>query len=220
MKILNLLTLVSLFIFVSCRKNVSEKAETNISMKSLDHDREMTDFAKVLAKSLTDINVRSLIKQEAEKMFDKDYDVLYGLAKDLPDVTGKTLNEQIVKFSNNPSQFNSIVNQLPLLTIYVPVLDNFDAKKWNIDGQIPIVAVRNTEDRKNGKPLLAYDADGNEIKLDYKVKPDRPIIVIKDNERVIKKSTEVKNNLNARGNEVTPVKIKDDYYFADESYNG
>ncbi len=114
-------------------------------------------FAKTLARALADKEVRRLLKQEALKMFDKDYDVLYGLSRNTTGTSGKSLNDRIAAYATSKEDFNNLIEQLPLLTIYIPQLDHFDADKWDIDKDVPIVAVRNVEDKKNGKALLAYD---------------------------------------------------------------
>lgn len=51
---------------------------------------------------------------------------------------------------------------------------------------MPFVAIRNVEDKRTGKPIKAYDSKGDHIELSYTSDPEIPILVIKDNERVIK----------------------------------
>jgi len=212
-------TLLALFIFVSCKKTPNEPLAPQPSHITQQSNVNDVEFAKTLARALTDKEVRSLIRQEAIRMFDKDYDVLYGFSKEVTGSNGKTLHEQIAAYAKDKQAFNELVNATPLLTIYVPQLENFDAAKWDTDKQAPIVAVRNLDDKQNGRPLLAYDADGNEIKLSYSVKPDRPLVVVKENERVLVENSSLQNNAGrttssaafGRGPAGNYVFISDDY---------
>lgn len=154
-------------------------------------------------------------------MFDNDYDVLYANSRNVSAFNGKTLYELIAAHATSKEHFDELFAQLPLLTIYIPQLDNFNAEKWNIDTQIPIVAVRNTTDQKNGKPLLAYDAKGNEIALNYATKPDHPVIVVKENERVTVNTSSVESGINRQnGNNTFLHADGKNFSFIDESYNG
>lgn len=212
--------LLALLFFASCKKTDDQKSTSEPSHTAQQNNFNNIAFAKTLAKSLVNKEIRNLLKQEALKMFDKDYDVLYGFSRDITGSTGKTLHEQIAAYAENKEQFNELAIQSPLLTIYIPQLENFDADKWDTDKQIPIVAVRNVDDKKNGRALFAYDASGNEIKLDYAVKPDRPVIVVKDNERVVAENG-LQNSAARTNNANTFFKSGSaNFSFIDDSYNG
>jgi hypothetical protein len=137
--------------------------------------------AKTLAKAVYDESVRELIKKEALKRFDGDYDVLFQMVKDRKTKDGKTLQEYFSSFDDSPQRFRGITEDLPLLTIFVPTF--FSAEKWNTATQIPIVAVRDEENR-----LMAFNKDGESVELSPTEEPNIPILVVKLNDRVTIKS--------------------------------
>jgi hypothetical protein len=194
MKKITLLTGSLLLFFFSCKKEVANVDEANRTEFNAQEDRlSKIEFTKTLARALEDKEVRLILKQEALKKFDNDYDVLYGLSKDITAPSGKTLHELVSAHATDKEHFNEIIQNLPLLTIYVPQLDQFDAEKWNVDQEIPIVALRDINDRKSSKPLLAYGQNDNIIELNYTEKPKNPVVVVKDNERVETSDNEQRN---------------------------
>lgn len=65
-------------------------------------------FGIALAELLEEnCSVRKLLKEEASKMFDKDYDVLYHLIKDKMLDDGLTFRESLLKFYKNESDLIS-----------------------------------------------------------------------------------------------------------------
>ncbi|HVI44663.1 MAG TPA: hypothetical protein VM802_07330 [Chitinophaga sp.] len=208
-------------LFASCRKSVKDEVNITGTPTDVIGNSSKTEFAQTLARALTNKEVRDLLRQEALKMFDKDYDVLYALSKDVTAPSGKTLHELVSAYATDKARFDQITGQLPTLTIYVPQLDQFDADKWNTSAQVPIVAVRNPEDKKSGKPLLAYDDKGNTTHLKYAVKPDVPVIVVKENERITTQSPG--SFTNARSTNRTSAFLQKGgqaFSFIDDSYDG
>ena len=72
--------------FASCKKQESEPLVENIITKPNTTVNEINilqkDFAKILAKAVDkEPALRSFIRTQSLKMFDKDYDVLYQLIK-------------------------------------------------------------------------------------------------------------------------------------------
>lgn len=185
MRKFTLVTSLILLLFFSCKKDEANVERNAVTKAGLEDDRaNKVEFSQTLARALQNQEVRTILKQEALKKIDNDYDVLYGLSKNSTSSSGKTLHELISAYAEDKERFDEIVQSLPLLTIYVPQLDEFDAEKWDAKNQIPIVAIRDVNDRKSNKPLLAYDASGNLKELSYKEKPKHPVVVVKDNERV------------------------------------
>lgn len=143
-------------------------------------DELHTAFAKILAPALADnIELRELIKSEALKQFDNDYDVLYHHIRDL-EINGETVSEILQDYAESPEQFNLIENQLPLLTIFVPELPSgFSADSWNVNTEIPKVAVALPQ-----AEIPFYDGYGNKTIIPKGRIPGFPIVIIKENERV------------------------------------
>ncbi|OQP40865.1 hypothetical protein A4H97_14750 [Niastella yeongjuensis] len=168
-------------IVVSCKKNQHDVAAVNDNPQQFENK---IAFAKSLAKALTKKTVRELIKGEAVKQIDKDYDVLYQMVKDNQVEPNKTLADYLSGEAGSTTFTSMVDDKLPLITIFVPRLKNFSADDWDTDNQIPIVGVRNEEDIKAGKKMLAFDAQGNQYEMAYNSKPDRPIVIVKTNERV------------------------------------
>ncbi|UCJ08131.1 hypothetical protein KTO58_02825 [Chitinophaga pendula] len=186
MRKIYLLTGALAFLFFSCKKNAEKEVgpELNTTLTAEQNNQDKTVFARTFARALSNPEVRSLLKQEALKQFDHDYDVLYDVARELTTASGKSLHELIAGYAEDPAAFDAIIQRQPLLTIYVPKLDKFNAAGWDIAAQVPIVAVRNIEDAKAGKPLLAYNAEGRQIMMSYAASGDAPVVVVKENERV------------------------------------
>lgn len=173
-------------VFVACKKEVSDEVipkTDNISS----FVKAQTSFAKLLALAIkSDADLRNFIKQESLKQFDKDYDVLYQIVKDTEINNGETLRSKLLKFTT-VNTLDSIESELPLLTIYVPDLPNFNAEKWNSLTEVPLVAVAN-QDKANSVSLFGDE----EIKLQPTEIPGFPVIVIKNNERI-----QVKTKINS-----------------------
>ncbi len=141
-------------------------------------------FGQSLMASLNESkSLRDLIKNESLKMFDNDYEVLYQMIKDERLENGITVRQLILKNLGDENLLNEIEINNPTLTILVPELpeDSFSAKLWDTQNQIPKVAVRVLT--SNDVPII--NLDGSEEILPSKYIPSFPVIVIKDNERII-----------------------------------
>lgn len=136
-------------------------------------------FVKVLS---TNEEVRTLIKNEALKQFDFDYDVLYQLIKDEKLKSGKSLEELLSKYLSR-EELEKINKELPTLTIFVPSLPegSFSAENWDIINEKPAVAVKVSEPCN----VLVYYPSGEEEILPSGVIPGFPIVTIKENDRVV-----------------------------------
>ena len=145
------------------------------------YDEDMVTLARSLAASMKDKDMRNAIKNEANKTFDDDFDILWDNFKSAK-VAGSTVEKTVLsKASSSTSSLKTVQSRLPLLNIAVPV--NID--KWNTDNFTPLVAVIPSGIKdKDLKELKAYDSDGNEHILDAKKRPDYPVVVIGNNERL------------------------------------
>jgi Protein of unknown function (DUF3103) len=129
-------------------------------------------------------SVRTLIKTEALKKFDGDFDILYQNIND-KNVGGKTLNALLNENGRKNGAartlpISSLVAQMPLLNISVPV----NIEKWNTGSFEPLVVVQsNIKDESKLKLIKAYDKDGKVHWLDAQKAPDFPVIVVGFNER-------------------------------------
>lgn len=142
------------------------------------------EFSKSLAKSLNQSKMlRDIIKTKALEMFDEDHDILYEMIKDERVENNSTVEELIMKNITDKKAFKKLDTEYPTLTILVPTLpkDCFNPQKWNTATEIPKVAV--VLHSTNDVPII--DGDGSEKLMEAKYTPGFPVIVVKENERVV-----------------------------------
>lgn len=172
----------------SCTDEISsDKPElTTGSVISMTNTEIKKEFGKALAKVLSEsAPVRELIKKEALKKIDYDYDVLYLMIKDETLSDNKTLNSLLLKYVD--SDFLSLIEeQIPNLTIFVPKLplESFSAETWNVDTEVPVVGIRTLE--TNDVPV--FNSQGEESVVEVGYIPAYPIVVVKENERIVVKN--------------------------------
>lgn len=191
--ILMFLSLGSLIFISSCKKEKSFNYDLNNETVVTDQKIKLqTAFAKALATAVyKDESLRKFLKSESLKQFNNDDDILYNLVKDIEVNNGETFREKISKFLSG-SELNKIENSLPLLTIFIPTIPNFNPQIWKPETDIPVVAVAN-KDSKGSVSL--YDNLGKSISLKPSEVPGFPVLVIKDNERVSVNNEEASNGL-------------------------
>lgn len=173
-----------MFLLMSCENNQFE----NQSLLN-DQDNRTEDvsylkskFSYALAKVLSESKeVRELIKEEALKQFDYDYDVLYVLVKNKVIVGNETFEQLLLRYMDK-DDLNVLIQKDPTLTIFVPYLygNIFSAEKWNTDVEIPYVAYENDK-----KQILFVDNTGTVSIVKNNEMPTFPILVVKPSERVV-----------------------------------
>lgn len=203
----------------SCTDEIlSDKPELPFgSVISMTNTEIKKEFGKALAKVLTEsAPARELIKKEALKKIDYDYDVLYLMVKNEVLSDNMTLEELLSKYLDKDF-FNLIENQIPNLTIFVPELpeDSFSAELWNVKTDIPDVAVRTFEE--DGVP--AYNVERGEYLIDSWDVPEYPIVVIKENERIVVDNMSSNLFMNKRNQIPTRSDIHVSFEFLDDAFN-
>lgn len=184
--------------FQSCSKqeqviNIIPSQEENVKSKT-DYDHSVESLALALNKALSsNTQLRGLIKEEVNLMFDGDYDVLVNSISSKPlSINTKggsstvTVGDYISSFLPNTKaeDSSSILEELqaqyPLLQIAIPV----HAEDW--DGStVPTIAYlpENYNEREDAY-VPAINAQGESILLDAVNEPAEPVIVLSLNERV------------------------------------
>lgn len=196
-----------LFSVFSCTKATMQDDSSSCGSSNLfktDFDA-METFGIALTKALEENqDLRAFIKAEALSQFDKDYDVFYPLVKNKEVITGKTFRDILLDFISE-NELSEIEFKLPLLNMLVPDLtwcSGFSAKTWDISDSVIALAIvkedRNISLYAEGKYLA--DLEANEI-------PGFPVIVLKNNERLVVTSAATK------GGDFT-------YDFVDPVFNG
>lgn len=178
---------VILFCMFSCEETGLVDGFSNSTTNTISKDQLKTQFGFALAKVLADDkDVREIVKNEALKQINYDYDVLYLLIKNRKNRMGSTVAELLSNFISADS-LAIITDLLPNLTIFVPKLpeDAFSAEIWDTSNMIPKVAIR--LDSSNDVPIL--NKTGKERVLVSNEIPLFPVVVVKENERIITNSS-------------------------------
>ncbi|WP_299096272.1 hypothetical protein [uncultured Bacteroides sp.] len=181
--------LLALFIVGSCSNDMIETSNNSSlieeSYDEIDLNSLKSEFSFALARVLNESEgARKLIKEEAIKQFDHDYDVLYMLVKEKRLSGEGTLEELLSKYMSKEN-LQVLYRKMPTLTIFVPVLpeDIFSAEKWNVAQEIPFVAYKNKEGQ-----IWYVDNTGKVDIIANNEIPAFPIVVVKPSERVVLQS--------------------------------
>lgn len=190
--------LVSSYFIFSCEKNEREfdKGNSKIDVEVLipntakviqnskerlsylDGQADYEEFAKMLAATLKDKEVRKFLKDEANKKFDGDFDILFSkIAKN--EISGFSMESKMKSNEKKGSSSFLSATKNVKLNISIPVL----IEKWDDKKQIPLVAVAvNAEE--DTKYIKAFDHTGKVYLIDNINEPNLPVIVIGENERM------------------------------------
>lgn len=172
-----------LLVLFSCKKErvVSDEVlegKTEIISKE---EKLQAKFAKLFARAIKDDNnLRSFIKNESLKQFDNDYDILYQQVKDVEINNGESFRKKLLNYVSL-KELEDIEANLPLLTIFVPTIPNFNPDTWNAVNEIPKVAVNSG---RINTPITLYGDSGDSVMLKSNQIPGFPVLVVKQNERV------------------------------------
>lgn len=139
-------------------------------------------FVSALSKAVYNSEeLRVLLKTEALKTFDKDYDVFYPFVKDYKMSSGKTLKEILLQYEDEET-LNRIESKYPLLNVFIPDwewIGGFSCKTWDTSKEFVTVCSGGEKQTHtlflNGGPVLQLNDD--EI-------PSCPVLVVKENERL------------------------------------
>lgn len=151
--------------FVSCSSEILNdnlSGSVNKTTLSIENDtikshELLEDFSKALSSALnSSVELRRLIKDEALKMFDYDYDVLYLSINTYKLSSGKTVDE-LMELYIDTSKLELVKQKYPTLTIFVPVLpdNSFSAESWNPEDEIPYTALR----IENSNDIMGYGVE-------------------------------------------------------------
>ena len=177
-----LLLLIGLF---SCREDDQSIDRADLEKLYDQNSNLKREFGRALVNAMKESKMlRSVLKTEALKMFDNDYDVLYVLIKDKRLENG-SVEELMAKHLGGKEKLDEIISQYPTLTIFVPELPNhsFSAELWNTH-DVPAVAIwTGKRSGVGGVPFIKTNGHEDVVPREYI--PAFPILVIKDNERVI-----------------------------------
>lgn|GEM_PF-5496845 len=201
----NLFTILFLFGFIvlmdSCNNDMIESPSTSeilnesqLKSKELEktkseYDKYIHKFSKAVAKSLKNKKFRHLIKKEAERKIDGDYDIPWNLfnSKKIQTENNDDLTCEdflIDNIDGNDKEkksydLKSFSKKFKKLQISVPV----NCSNWDSESFIPVVAFQTSDYSEDDESIKAYNADGEIVLLNNKQKPDFPVVVVNLNER-------------------------------------
>lgn len=194
--------IISIQIF-SCTKNDLIPSEKNKTIENLNKSSKINsnvnlkkEFSKALAIALSESKqLRNIIKISALEMFNDDYEVLFEMIKNEKLEDGITIENFILKFISDKKVLKQLEKEFPTLTILVPQLpeNSFNARVWDINSQIPKVGVA----IQSSNQMAIFNNKGEEKILELQYTPGFPIIVIKENERVISESNDNFKKINS-----------------------
>lgn len=195
-----------IFIFQACEKNEIVEDDSILIKEEIFQDNEyntdFSDFAKAVSNALkTNSSFRKVVKEEALLMIDGDYDVILKKVINKEVAASTTLKSVNVNYtvkdlledsypssgqlklkSASTSIIDELSNKYPDMQIAVPI----HAEEWDEENYIPTVTFLPLEyDDATTKTLSGYDSNGNTVAVDVINEPDKPVIVISENERMI-----------------------------------
>lgn len=145
-----------------------------------------------LASNIKSESLRGFIKENALNRFDGDNNFL--IANHLSNEISLNFDNgdvrsfgSIVSGSSDAQRttshiVESILSEFPLLQVRVVVPENSSLETWN-SGDIPLVAYIPSIEPLDFVP--AYDSEGGYFELSPTVQPDRTVIVVSENERLL-----------------------------------
>ena len=172
--------------------------ELQLSQFNTVETKQLLPFAKALHSAMKESPaLRKMIKNEALKRFNKEYELLYQFIKDEEVENELSVRELLLKYFNDTESLLAIETQHPTLTIHIPILpeNSFSADIWNTIEQVPAVAIHSSEGLN---PIIVsekgqYVKNSDVFVIESGSVPGFPVLVLKDNPRVV-----VSNNASSR----------------------
>lgn len=164
---------------LSCSKNNSLGNPQKESTMS----EPMEEFAVILSKAVFDSqDLRTFLKLEASKEFDKDYDVFYPFVKDKK-VDGTHSFRDVLSCYDEKGILNTIESDCPLLNIHIPDwswIGAFSINNWDVSkSDVSVMAYCK---QKNAQRV--YNNGQFEGSLLLGEIPGFPMLIVKTNERM------------------------------------
>ena len=127
-------------LFISCNQDDSIVSDTSNEMHAMDYspsvttrNQDMVAFVKILSRSLSqNEKLRTFIKKEALRMFDKNYDFLYYPLRN-EKVDGNLSFRDILVANSSEKEMSVIDKNLPLLNILIPRIAFLNVFPENLD---------------------------------------------------------------------------------------
>lgn len=150
-----------------------------VQMKDAAYDGAVLKIAKSIAVALKDQDFRKLLKAEALKAEDGDYEVLLHHFKNKVDGQKHPGILNSLKSHGNSTDKANILEKYPEIQIAVRA----GIEKWDADNFHPYVVYLTSVYEENDTQVPAISPDGKIVMLDATKEPPFPVIVVNKNER-------------------------------------
>ncbi|HPC38604.1 MAG TPA: hypothetical protein PLF21_04755 [Exilispira sp.] len=183
--IVSIIFLLFISLFFSCELGLNESKTYN----AIDATNALSKLAPVFSEVLKDNpEFIGLIKDEANKKFDGETDVLFDNIKNLSVIKGgktlKDLLEAKLITKGQSESLDQLIAKIPYFNIYVFTPEEKSPNK-NVDENIIFCANRYDVDDMKLDYIEGYDLNGNKILLNAQIPPkDCIVFVLGINERV------------------------------------
>ncbi len=187
---------VLIVLSTSCQK--TEETDPQVIIDPESYDIIVDQLAKAVSRAMVaSKDIRKVIKHEAMRRLDGDYDVLLSQIADRKlseynNLLKKSSSEVLIKnyladFYERPANKKSsgsiiddVVRNYPELQISVPV----ECENWDTETVPPVAFLRSDFCDGTKNNVEAYTSEGTVIKIDAETAPDYPVVVIGLNERM------------------------------------
>ena len=210
-------SLLFLMIVTSCNEPVSLE-ELDVSTDKSLKDEALSQLSVNLASSFENSNVKAFIKNKSLELIDGDYNFLVAMnhsetiESSNTGSRSKNLLFSEVLAGKNSSASNArvlddsfiedLLKEFPLLQVAVPELESLSVENWDVENEDPLVAY--VPETIVDDKIEAYDKEGNVHYLSASEEPDRLVIIISENERIMALPRATGARLSC-GSELTPI---------------
>lgn len=190
----------------SCKSDIDDLIVDQVNSENIimtETDSTFMMLSKTLASTVSDKNVLKTISDKVLQKIDGDCNALFvdvintriesgelrTSGKVLLDLMEENYLEENSGLRSTRSDFidkiNKTLNENPLLQVAIPFWDtDFNGDISQI--QNPVVAfLPESYDEKNTDWIIGFDMHGKEVKINAKIQPNYPVIIISLNERLI-----------------------------------
>ncbi len=193
---------ISLLLVLNCcerNDNTTEILNNEDLFEPTVYNEDLSNLSQSLSSLIRESpETRKIIKGEALKMFDGDYDIMFedfvshtisdyetdvkgSVKSSIKNLIDEMLNSKIKGSKSETSIVEKLTEKYPYLQVSVPV----NAEDWNDDDYVPVVTfVPEEYDEANTEYVTGYSPEGDPILVDAVNPPSDPVIVLSMNERI------------------------------------
>ncbi len=168
------------------RSELETDLKSTHDLKAKKYDKFIVKFAKSLSKSLEDEALRQMIKEDAMKQVDGDYDIIWKTFKNkIHGINSKRIaqiisdNIESTQTGNNLNELEAFGDEFKKFQLSVPV----NCDEWMPGNYRPVVAYMLSDYDEEDEYINAFDENGKKITLSMATIPEVPVIVVGLNER-------------------------------------